>query len=72
MLYIDDLPDYVICNNTIYADDTTLYSNCNQASDMWQQPELASELESDLQDTVDLCKKWLADFFQEPILNHSL
>ena len=72
MLYIDDLPDYVICNNTIYADDTTLYSNCNQASDMWQQLELASELESDLQDTVDLCKKWLADFFQEPILNHSL
>ena len=52
LLYINDLPDYVICNIAIYAD-TTLYSNCDQASDLWQQLELASELESDLQDTVD-------------------
>ena len=43
--------DDVICNIAIYADDTTLYSKCNQASDLWQQLELASELESDLQDT---------------------
>ena len=48
LLYINDLPDYVICNIAIYADDTTLYSKCNQASDLWQQLELASELESDL------------------------
>ena len=26
LLYINDLPDDVICNITIYADDTTLYS----------------------------------------------
>ena len=45
MLYINDLPDNVICNIAIYADDTTLYSKCDQASDMWQQLELASELE---------------------------
>ena len=32
----------------IYADDTTLYSKCDQASNLWQQLELASELESDL------------------------
>ena len=31
-----------------------------QASDLWQQLELASELESDLRDTVDW--KWLVDF----------
>ena len=31
-------------------------------SDLWQQLELASELESDLQDTVDWGKKWLVDF----------
>ena len=30
-----------------------LYSKCNQASDLWQQLELVSELKSDLQDTVD-------------------
>ena len=37
----------------IYGDDTTLYSKCDQAYDMWQHLELASELESDLRDTVD-------------------
>ena len=46
--YINDLPDDVICNIAIYADDTTIYSKCDQASDLWQQLELASELESDL------------------------
>ena len=62
LLYINDLPDDVICNIAIYAGDTTLYSKCDQASDMWQQLELASELESELRDTVDLGKKWLVDF----------
>ena len=52
LLYINDLPDDVICDIAIYADDTTLYSKCDQASDLWQQPELASELESDLRDNV--------------------
>ena len=41
---------------------TTLYSKCDQAFDLWQQLELASELESDLRDTVDWGKKWLVDF----------
>ena len=30
---------------------STLYSKCDKASDQWQQLELASELESDLQDS---------------------
>ena len=51
-----------MCNIAIYADDTTLNSKCDQASDLWQQPELASELESDLQDTADWGKEWLVDF----------
>ena len=51
--YINDLPDNVIYNIATYADDTTLYSKCDQASDLWQQLELASELESDLRDTVN-------------------
>ena len=42
-----------ICNIAIYADDTTLYSKCNQASDLQKPLELASELEFDLQDTVN-------------------
>ena len=61
LLYINDLPD-VICNIAIYADDTTLYSKCDQASDLWQQLELVSELESDLQDIADWGKKCLVDF----------
>ena len=46
--YINDFPDDIICNIAIYADDTTLYSKCDQASDLLQQLELASELKSDL------------------------
>ena len=36
LLYIDDLPNDVIYNVAIYADNTTLYSKYNQASDLWQ------------------------------------
>ena len=57
ILYINDLPDNVICNIAIYADDTTLYCKCDQVSDLWQQLELASEVESDLQDTADWGRK---------------
>ena len=53
LLYINDLPDDVICNIGICADDATLYSKCEKASDLWQQLELASELEFDLQNTVN-------------------
>ena len=35
LLYINDLPDDVICNIAICADDTTLYSKCDQMSDLW-------------------------------------
>ena len=34
LLYINDLSDDVICNTVIYADNTTLYSKCDQASDL--------------------------------------
>ena len=30
--YINNLPDDVICNIAIYADDTTLSTKCDQAS----------------------------------------
>ena len=57
LLYNSDLPDDVIF-------DIAIYSKFDQASDMWQQLELASELECDLRerDTVDWGKKWLVDF----------
>ena len=51
-----------MCNIAIYAADSTRYSKCHKASDLWQQLELASKLESDLWDTVDWDSKWLVDF----------
>ena len=44
LLYINDLPDDIICNIAIYADGTTFHSKCNQGSDLWKQLELDSEL----------------------------
>ena len=61
-MYVLYIPDNAIFDIAIYADDTTLYSKCDQASDLWQQLELASEVKSDLRDTVDWHKKWLVDF----------
>ena len=57
LLHINDLLYDVICDIVIYADDTTFYSKCDQASDLWQQLELDYELDSDLRDTVDWGKK---------------
>ena len=64
LLCINDLPD-VICNIAIYTDDATLYSKYDQASDLWQQLELASELESDIRDTVAWGRRCLVDFNAE-------
>ena len=51
VLYINNLPNDVIDKIAICANGTTLYCKCYQASDRWQQLELASELGHDLQDT---------------------
>ena len=48
LLCITGLPDDVIRNIAIYTHDTTLYSKCDQASD--------------LQDPVNWGRKWLAGF----------
>ena len=59
---LNDLPEDVTCNIAIYADDTALYSKCDQASNLWQQLELSSELKFFLRDTVDWGRKWFFDF----------
>ena len=51
-----------MCYISINADDTTVYCECDQVSDMQEQLELASELESDLSDTVDWGRKLVVDF----------
>ena len=47
-LYITDFTDDVTSNIAIYTEDTTQSSKFDLASDLWQQLEFASELESDL------------------------
>ena len=59
LLYIIDLPDDVMCNIAICADDTTLYSEYDKACYLWQQLKLSSELESNLQDTMNCGRKVL-------------
>ena len=34
LLYINDLPDDVICDIAIFPDDNTVYSKCDQVSDL--------------------------------------
>ena len=60
--YINDPPDDIVWDIAICADGAILYSKYGQASDLWQQLESASELESDLQDTVEWGKKRFFDF----------
>ena len=62
LLYINYLPNDVICNIAIYADETALYCKCDQVSNLWEQLELASELESDPRGTVDWGRKWIVNF----------
>ena len=49
--YINNLSDDVICNISVYADYTTLYSKYDQVSYLWKQLEFAAEPESDLRHT---------------------
>ena len=53
LIYINDFLDDVICNIAIYVDDTTLYSKCDQASDLSEELQSASELDSDPSDTAN-------------------
>ena len=55
--YSNDILRDIICNIVIYADDIRIYSKRDQASDLWQQLDLPSELVSDLHDTEDWGKK---------------
>ena len=74
LLYKNYLFDDVNCKIVIYTDNTTLYSKCGWASDLWQQLEMAAELEFDLGDTMDkerrplvvlLLWKWLGPFMRK-------
>ena len=60
--YIDELRDNVIRNIATYADDSSFYSKCERAFDLWQKLELGFELVSNQRDTVDWGRTWFVDF----------
>lgn len=51
----------VICNIAISANGITLCCKFDLAYDLWQQPHLASKLESDLGDTTARLRMWIID-----------
>ena len=61
LVYINDFPDDAFSNIAIYANDTTLYAKCDQASDLWQQA--GYWIKSELRDTVVWGRKWCVDFY---------
>ena len=65
LLYINDHPDDVICTIAlsllVILPSTLRYLYCcDQASDLWQQLQLASELKS--VDTIEWGRKWFVEF----------
>ena len=48
LIFINDLPDYLMCRVGTFADDTTLYSGLPKPSCFFDKVELAADLESDL------------------------
>ena len=55
-LYTNDLCDDGMCNMVSYTDDIILYSKCDGAFGLWEQLELASEIDSGLMETLDWWK----------------
>ena len=60
LLNINDLPD-VICNIAIYADDTTLYSQCDQAFDLCNNKNWLLNLNLNYE-ALNWGRKWLVGF----------
>ena len=61
LLFINDLPDDLLSQIAIYADDTTVY-DCQEETDAFSMLDQARCLESDLHDIVEWGKKWLVTF----------
>ena len=62
LIFINDLPDDLMCRVGIFADDTTLYSGLPKPSCIFDKVELAADLESDLRAVVEWGDKWLVTF----------
>ena len=62
LLFINDLPDHILCKLAIYADDSTLYSCLGKSAKLFDKVEMAADLEYDLRSIVEWGKKWQVTF----------
>ena len=61
-IFINDLPDSVLSQLAIYADDTTIYSCLGKTNKPFVKLELAAELETDLRTVNEWGEKWFVSF----------
>ena len=62
LLYINDLPDSILCDIAIFADDTSLYSCLEYKPSPCDQSGSATNLQLDLTSVVDWGAQWLVSF----------
>ena len=62
LIFINDLPDNILSQLAIYADDTTIYSCLGKTNDHFDKVELAAEVEVDLRTVAEWGEKWLVSF----------
>ena len=63
LLYINDLPDDLVCKMVMYADDTTLFDSIERPKRSTQQrQQLCDALNADLQTVTEWGTKWLVSF----------
>lgn len=58
LMFINDLPDNLICELVIYADDSTLYSCLDMKSGNQERIDLVNSLESDLSQVSAWAEQW--------------
>ena len=62
LIFINDLPDDLLSDVAIYADDTSLYSCLDRKSELFSRVEQADELEYDLGNITEWGDNWLVKF----------
>ena len=59
LIFTNDLPDNILSQLAISADDTTIYSCLGETNDHFNKAELAADLEVDLRTVAEWGEKWL-------------
>ena len=62
LIFINDLPDKIVSEMGIFADDTTLYNRHEGKTNEHISKEMAETLEDDLQSVVEWGQKWMVTF----------